>query len=197
MKRLIPIWIPVAVCLSIIVLFVVVNLLVLPEGAEILRAERSFAQDAPESQRVPRPLCKRFSQYVVRKADLNRAVSPCRVHIHADASVNRPTEKHFRVVVRRCRPVDLDEWGHPVAPRDQLRPYHYKWLVLDESGKVTRSWLAYFLRNRDGTYHTVVSLPPDEWRASVLDVYFEDVNGDGVREDVTYRLMVGDILKEQ
>jgi hypothetical protein len=74
--------------------------------------------------------------------------------------------------------------------------YHYRWIVLDESGKELRTWLAYFLKNRDSTYHTVVKQPHDDWEKSVLEVYFEDVNADGAREDVTYRLMLGDILKK-
>jgi hypothetical protein len=33
-----------------------------------------------------------------------------------------------------------------------------------------------------------VSQPPDEWSESYLEIYFEDINNDGVDEDVTYEV---------
>jgi hypothetical protein len=151
----------------------------------------------------PKPLCKRFSQYTVKGADLNKSVSPCDLYFYADDAMHGllGNEKYFRVIIRRGKPVQLSEGGatraEPVAWGDQLQPYWYKWTILDDKGKTIRSWLAHFLKNRDGNYHTVVDLPPDEWNRSILEVYFEDVDGDEVPEHVTFKLMVGDILRTQ
>jgi hypothetical protein len=151
--------------------------------------ERTEPPKAP-----PPPLCERFAEYFVGRDDLNKAISPCDIYIYADAHSPAADERYFRVVIRRGNPVEFDEYGSPFAPKDQLQPYHYKWIVLGEDGQPIRSWLAYFLRNRDGTYHTVIRMPGEEWAASRLEIYFEDVNADGSREDVTYVLAVGDIL---
>ena len=126
------------------------------------------------------PLCKPFSEYTVGKADLNKSISPCDLHFDADFFFESGNEKYLRLTIRRGE--------------DQLQPYSYTWKVLNTRGEEARSWLATFVENRDGTYHTIVKLPPDEWNRSILDVYFEDVDGDGVREDVTYRVLVGEIL---
>ncbi len=140
------------------------------------------------------PLCKRFSEYTVGKPDLNKSISPCRLYFFADTILSHDGEKYFRLVVRKGAAIRLNGIGGIDNPENQLHPYLYRWKVLDAKGKESRGWLAFFLRNRDGTYHTIVNLPPDEWRRSVLEVYFEDVDGDGVREDVTFRVLVGDIL---
>ena len=167
----------------------------------------STAEPAPAKQQAnpgdsSKTLCKRFSEYVVKRADLNKSVSPCNLYFYADDALHGSSgkEKYFRVIIRRGSPIQLsevgDNRGEPVAPNDQLRPHYYKWTILDDKGKIIRSWLAYFLKNRDGNYHTVVSLPPDEWDRSVLEVYFQDVDDDRELRDVnvTFKLMVGDIL---
>jgi hypothetical protein len=160
--------------------------------------EHSAGMSKSTASKPRKPLCKPFSEYTVGRDDLNKSVSPCDLYFYADDALGRlpSNEKYFRVVVRRGSPIELNH-GAPVSPNDQLRPYHYNWTVLDDKGKPVRSWLAYFLRNRDGNYHTVVTLPREEWNRSVLEVYFEDIDGDGEREDVTFKLMVGEILKRE
>ena len=78
---------------------------------------------------------------------------------------------------------------------DQILPYWYRWTIRNEQGQVERAWLAYFIKNRDGIYHTIVTQPDQDWQKSFIEVYFEDVNGDGVREDVTYEIAVKDFLE--
>ena len=155
----------------------------------------SACSENSEQERAP--LCKPWSQYYVGESDLNKSVSPCDLYFaaHETFSDHSNGEKWFRLMIRRGKPFDLDTYGKPTASQDQLQPYYYKWLVLDDKGKVVRSWLAYFIKNRDYSYHTTIRQPPEDWDNSVLEVYFEDVNGDGVREDVTYKLRVGEIVK--
>jgi len=40
----------------------------------------------------------------------------------------------------------------------------------------------------------VVTQPQDEWLASYLEIFFEDVNDDGAREDVTYEVPLAQFL---
>ena len=160
-------------------------------------SERASSKDSTQK---PPPLCKPRSKYSVGKADLNKSVSPCDLYFTATETFSFPhkMERFYRVMIRRGKPFKLDEYGRaiaPISPQDQLRPYYYKWIVLDDNGTVVRSWLAYFIKNRDYSYHTVIRQPQKDWDNSVLEIYFEDVNGDGVREDVTYVLRVGEILK--
>lgn len=136
-----------------------------------------------------KPLCTRFSTFRIQH--LNESVSPCDLYFYADRFSRNAGESYFRVVVER---------GHTIPIRDKeplssggLNPYWYRWVILDDKGKVQRAWLAHFLRNRDGMYHTVVTLSDDEWRHSHLELFFEDVDGDGEREDATYILNVGAI----
>ena len=55
--------------------------------------------------------------------------------------------------------------------REQLLPYSYMW-ELRKKNKVTHKWWAYFMKNRDATYHTVVSLPKKDLKRSYLIIYF-------------------------
>ena len=130
------------------------------------------------------PLCKRFSTFAVTR--LNEPVSPCKLYFYADRFAHNERESYFRVIVQRDKAITLED-GEPRS-EGGLQPYSYRWVILDAGGHVERSWLAHFLRNGDGQFHTVVKLSDDEWQRSRLDLYFEDVNGDGAREDVTYEL---------
>lgn len=42
------------------------------------------------------------------------------------------------------------------------------------------------------TRHTRLTLPVDELKRSRLIIYFEDINGDGIREDVKYIIDMSD-----
>lgn len=133
------------------------------------------------------PLCKQYSTFQIDR--LNQSISPCDLYFYADRFSHHPRESYFRVVIRRGLPVAFYDDGEP-KPDGSLQPYWYKWVVVNADGKVERSWLAYFMRNRDGTYHTIVKLRDDEWKRSRLEIYFEDVNDDGAREDVAYVLPI-------
>ena len=75
-----------------------------------------------------------------------------------------------------------------------MLPCWYRWLIRGANGDLQRAWLAYFLRGRDGLYHTIVSQPRDEWASSYLELYFEDVNNDGAAEDVTFEIPLREFL---
>ena len=79
----------------------------------------------------------------------------------------------------------------------QVLPYWYRWVVRDPNGAQRRAWLAHFIEGRDGLYHTIVSQPEEEWSASHLEIYFEDVNDDGVDEDVIYEVPIAPYLPTQ
>ncbi|MDW8345261.1 MAG: hypothetical protein RMM51_12335 [Verrucomicrobiae bacterium] len=70
--------------------------------------------------------------------------------------------------------------------KKQLIPYSYTWKILSEDNKVLRSWPLAFFQNRNFVYRTDVRLPLEEFSRSVLEIYFEDIDGDGMREDVTF-----------
>jgi hypothetical protein len=99
---------------------------------------------------------------------------------------SEPEEKWLQIVIQRAQPITIEE-GYP-SPSEQILPDRYRWVVRQPNGELQRAWLAYFIRGRDGLYHTVVSQPEDEWSASYLEIYFEDVNSDGAHEDVIYEL---------
>ena len=126
------------------------------------------------------PLCKRFSRYKVERA--NEAVSPCKLFFYAER-FSHSNDSGLRVIVERGKPIEFKS-GSPISGGG-LKPYSYRWCVLDGNGKIERAWLAHFIRNRDGTFHTIVKLPEAEWNRSRLEIYFADVDGDGEREDVT------------
>lgn len=136
-----------------------------------------------------KPLCEPYSRYSVTQ--LNAPVSPCDLFFFVDR-VAGGRESRLRVVIERGAPIPIRD-GQPYSIGG-LRPYWYRWVVLDERGAIERSWLAHFQQNRDGVYHTIVDLPEMDWQRSRLEIYFEDVNGDGVREDVTFDLDLPAVL---
>ena len=137
------------------------------------------------------PLCKRFSRYLVDRA--NEPISPCRLFFFAERNPHSPRELYFRVIIKRGQPITMAH-GETVSDGD-LKPYFYRWVILDSKGAVERAWLAEFIKNRDGLRHTIVKLTDEDWRRSRLEIYFEDVDGDGEREDVTYELNVPNFLR--
>ncbi len=71
---------------------------------------------------------------------------------------------------------------------DQLRPHSYRWYVKSDDGTAIYEWLAHFMKNRDGSYHTLVKLPEQALRRSWLQVFFHDLDGDGNRENIAFQL---------
>lgn len=125
----------------------------------------------------------RFMTYEVRRGVLNTRLPH---DLFIDASIWHDG-KHFsvRIIVQRGREIDYAEQTYR---RSQIVPDYYKWQIRNVQGKVSREWLAFFVKNRDLTHHTLVRLPMEDLRRSYLLLYFEDVDGDGAREDVTYEI---------
>ena len=125
----------------------------------------------------------RFSTWQIERADLNTPVSPYGVYVDVTISGQVGHERWVRVVVQKGRKVDLSAATHREW---QVLPYSYKWQLRNQEGKPTHEWLAHFIQNRDLTYHTIVRLPLEDLRRSHLLLYFEDLDSDGRRDDVTF-----------
>ena len=147
---------------------------------------------------TPEPLCPHKSTYQVGLADLNKPISPCNlyfyVHFNGDA-----TQKSFQVTITLNQPFPINgEFSETnQALINQIKPYSYLWTIKNAQGEIERAWLAFFIKNRDGSRFTIVTQPEQDWRNSFLEIYIEDVNADDVREDVTYELAVGDFLSQK
>ena len=138
---------------------------------------------------APAQWCRRT--YDVPKAMLGHSVTPFALYV--DAALVRLTntegrpQVRLKVLVQRGRRGTVS--GSPLLRRTQLRPDLCFWQLTDDDGNVTREWLAGFLENRDGIYHTIVTLPLSELQHSYLVMLFEDVDEAYVgREDVEIRL---------
>jgi hypothetical protein len=141
-------------------------------------------------------LPKELTGYRITKAELNKPISEYKVYFYIDSHF-LGSEDYFRVVARHDKPIEFsDEWHNPL-PKGQIIAYSYRWHLLDEEGKSEKWWLAHFYENRDGTYNTIVRLPKEDLSRSMLEVYFEDIDGDGKREDVTFLIKVPDFLEKR
>jgi hypothetical protein len=146
---------------------------------------------------TPEPLCPRNSMYRIGFAELNTPISQCNLYFYVGFVFNDSDEKCFQVIIQPNKPFTFLENGYvDQTNMKQITPYWYRWVIKDAQGQVERTWLAYFIQNRDHLYHTVVTQPEQDWRNSFLEIYFEDVNNDGVREDVTFEIAVGDFLSK-
>lgn len=130
------------------------------------------------------PLPKRFARIEVRRHQLNTLLPPYNICIEISTGGPR-TMKYIRCVVLRGEIYDRNATDYRQI-RKQLIPYSYTWKVMSESNTVVRSWPCAFFQNRDFVYGTEIRLPLDEFPRSVLEIYFEDIDGDGQREDVTF-----------
>jgi hypothetical protein len=145
---------------------------------------------------TPEPLCPLNSKYQVGIKEFNTAVSQCNLYFYVDFRLYT-YEKYFRVIIQPNKPFTFyEDGGIDLSAINQIKPYWYRWTIRDSQGQIEKAWLAYFLKGRDGTYHTVITQSEEDWKNSVLEIYFEDVNNDGVREDVTYEIIVGDFLEK-
>lgn len=125
----------------------------------------------------------RFVTCSVPRERLNKEL-PYGVYIDAWVST-APTSVSLVVVARRGAPAgDLTQpyWEEQIVPR------LYEWQLRDQDGDVTHRWYAHFLENRDLTRITSAKLPLSDLKRSYLLLKFEDIDGDGEREDVTYEL---------
>ena len=125
----------------------------------------------------------RFPVYQVSREQLNTPVSPYDLYI--EIATSGTSSKSIKCIVLHGTAYNPEDktW---VQEQAQVIPYSYTWQVLDKDGMIEREWLAYFLENRDMTRHTCVTLPIDELKRSGLVLYFEDIDGDGAREDAKF-----------
>jgi hypothetical protein len=137
-------------------------------------------------------MCPRDSRYVIELADINQPISECAMYFYIGFIEWGSPEKTLQVVIQRAQPIPVEN-GYP-SPVDQVLPSLYRWVVRGTNGNLERAWFSGFIRGRDGLYHTVVTQSQDEWLASYLEIFFEDVNDDGAREDVTYEVPLAQFL---
>lgn len=146
---------------------------------------------------TPEPLCERNSSYQVGLNEFNTPISECKLYFYVVFLVNNPNERYFQVIIQPNKPFTFTDNGFvDRATMHQITPYWYRWEIKNAQGQVERAWLAYFMKGRDGLYHTIITQPEQDWHNSFLEIFFEDVNNDGVREDVTYEIAVGDFLSK-
>jgi len=139
---------------------------------------------------------QKLDGYLISKAKINKPISPYKVYFYVDSHLV-DGEDWFRVIARHGKPIEFTDEDHNPMPKGQILAYFYRWHLLDEEGKSEKSWLAHFYENRDGTYNTIVRLPKEDLSRSLLEVYFEDIDGDGKREDVTFLIKVPDFLEKR
>jgi hypothetical protein len=131
------------------------------------------------------------ARYFLSKADLNKAVSPHKVYFFVATSGDQE-KRRLDLIVTLERP-STRFTNTAQRLHGQIRPYMVSWQIRDDSGGVIREWEPHF-ENRtrglpgDDYLTTIFSLSDAELRYSRLVVYFEDVNGDGIREDAVYYL---------
>jgi hypothetical protein len=89
------------------------------------------------------------------------------------------------IITRGVLPIPDDSNFFPdEVLSNQVVPHLCTWQVRGEDSKrIIRQWWPRFILNGDDTYHTYVTLPEEELKHSFLEVYFEDIDGDGKRED--------------
>jgi hypothetical protein len=120
----------------------------------------------------------RFATVKVGKSDLNKAIKPYDLYVNIETTGDE-RERRIKVIVLYGEPVKSVESGLQDQLRRQVKPHLYKWHI------GSKWWLAGFLQNRDGTFHTIVSMPLLDLNQSELSLLIEDVDGDGSREDLT------------
>lgn len=133
----------------------------------------------------------RFGSFVLSRDDLNRPITPFQLYV--DVSVSGGiTDRYIRCIVLKGRPISPDILLSPSEIQSQVVPYRYTWKIVAGNGSVVRQWLANFIKNRDGTYHTIVLLSEEELRNSRLEILIEDIDRDGQREDLRLILDMSD-----
>jgi hypothetical protein len=164
-------------------------------GPAAAKQGQPSTQTAASHSAEPQPLCALKSRYTVEPNNMNKPISTCSMYFYVRFISSEAEEKWLQIVIQRAQPVPIEE-GYP-SPSAQILPYWYRWVVRDPNGGQQRAWLAHFIERRDGLYHTIVTQPEEEWFSSHLEIYFEDVNGDGVDEDVIYEVPIAPFLPTQ
>ncbi len=128
-------------------------------------------------------------RYTVTKSELNKPVSPHKVHFYVQTSGNQ-TERKLSLIATVGRP-STRHTGTKKKQPGQVKPYMALWQIRNADGSVQRQWEPSF-RNRtrsapgDEYMTTIFALHESELKRSHLLLYFEDVDGDGTRDDVTF-----------
>ena len=117
---------------------------------------------------------------------LNKPIAP--YNLYVDISTHGDErERTIQVIVLHGEPIGTADEKLQEQLKHQILPHLYKWKQL------RRSWLAGFLKNKDGTYHTIVGMPVEEIKGSTLSLYIVDANKDGVRDDLTIEIDLSDM----
>ncbi|MCO5068698.1 MAG: hypothetical protein M9910_08465 [Kiritimatiellae bacterium] len=125
----------------------------------------------------------RFSTILASRNDLNKPLTPFKLYVAVSTS-GGINDRYIKCIVLKGKPVSSDVLSSPSELQEQVIPDSYTWRVIGRDGSVERQWLSHFMKNRDGTYHTIVKLLEDELRRSRLELLIEDIEHDGQREDV-------------
>ena len=135
------------------------------------------------------------SRYFVKRDDLNKPVPPYKVYFFVQTSGSQ-TERRLSLIVTLGR-ASTRYTGIKRKLPGQVKPYMALWQIRDSDGVVQRQWEPHF-RNRtrsrpgDDYLTTIFSLPEAELKQSHLLLYFEDIDGDGKSDDVTFDLDMTD-----
>ncbi|MBI4847657.1 MAG: hypothetical protein HY808_03650 [Nitrospirae bacterium] len=130
----------------------------------------------------------RFGIYEVKKENLNHPISPYQLYFLVSTHYGGEEFGYYvRVIIQKKQKI-IDDGLNITQIKTQILPTFYKWQLRSKDGITTHQWLAYFMRNRDGTYHTIVSLPIEDLKRSWLTIFIEDIENDNEREDVTFHL---------
>lgn len=164
-------------------------------AAHFLSAKESPSEQATSSatvtvsSEVVYAQVKRFSTFAISRKDLNKPISPYRIFINfATSGGLHGGPRMVRCTILRGEPLTDREEDNVRLLEKQLIPYSYTWKVSGSDGRVLRQWLCHFLQNRDLSYHTLIQLPEAELSRSQLEIYFEDLDGDGKRDDITFTI---------
>lgn len=120
----------------------------------------------------------RFATVNIGKSDFDKVIDPYNLFVRAETTGDE-RERRIKIIVIHGEPLKSIESGLQAQLRRQVRPHLYKWHLGN------KWWLAGFLQNRDGTFHTIVSMSQIDLEQSKLSLLIEDVDSDGNREDVT------------
>lgn len=157
--------------------------------AVLLTSSTSFAEGLFKSGREFASFEKQ--RYSVKKEDLNTPVSKYKAYFYVQTSGNQ-TERKLSLIVTVGRPSTRHTKTNQ-KQSGQVTPYMTYWQIRDDDGSVKRQWEPHF-RNRtrsrpgDDYLTTIYSLPEPDLKQSHLLLYFEDIDGDGKRDDVTFDL---------
>ena len=138
---------------------------------------------------------EKHKSFKVSRKELNSSISPWKIYFSATTLSSSAGEFYVTVMIYRGEKISYrgdNSLYNRIQIKKQIIPYWYKWQLRGKDNKVTHEWLAYFMKDRDSTYHTIVTLPVEGLQRSYLAILMKDVDGDGIREDITFELDMTD-----